>query len=408
MKCCVFGLLSMCFLFTAMECEAAPTFGVFRSGDRYAIVGDSITEQTIYSRMTETYLRLATPDEFKLHIMQYGWSGQSAASFLERMDEDLGVFGPTVVSICFGMNDGAYELYRDEIGARYRESLTGVVQHCKALGVREIVVMSPGIVDQLFWRMNITWEQYNENLHALRDIAESVAKEEQVRFADVYTAMHTALEAGKQHYGPAFHLTFDGIHPKENGHLIMAWQLLKALGMSGDMGSVELDDGKAATIDTSHWPMCFYGDPSLPDHPENILPLIPFQEELNRFMLHGVMDGPATVRWGEWEYAAKAGELQRGLNLAAVFPRNPFTESYKKLDDLIREKQMAEISFIRYVWHGCRQLDTLSPNDKKMHKSIKYITSSLARVQKEREEEILKAVQSVKSEIHVEVAANSN
>ncbi len=401
MRRCVFGLLIMCCLFTAVECKAEPAFGVFQSGDRYAIIGDSITEQTMYSRMAEVYLRLAAPDKFDLHIMQYGWGGETSTGFLVRMDDDLSVFNPTVVSICFGMNDGGYVPYRDEIGARYRESMKGIIQHCKAMGVREIVVMSPGIVDQIYVKPDLTWEKYNENLHALRDVAESVAKEEQVKFADVFTAMHTALEAGKQHYGSAFHMTYDGIHPKENGHMIMAWQLLKALGMKGDLGAVELGEGNVAKVDTRHWPICFWGDPATPDCPENILPLIPFQSELNRFVLRGAVDGPATVRWGQWEYAAKAGELRQGINLADVFPRNPFTESFQKFNDLVRQKQQTDIALIKNVFHGCRQIKDLAPDDKKLGEAVKCINNSIKDVQQKSEQKVIDAITPVVSEVSV-------
>ncbi len=380
-------------------------FGVFKPGDRYAIIGDSITEQTMYSRMAEAYLRLAAPDAFDLHIMQYGWSGETATGFLARMDADLGVFKPTVASICFGMNDGAYEPYRDELGACYRKSMKRVIQHCRAMGVREIVVMSPGIVDQLFVRSNITWEQYNENLHVMRDIAESVAKEEQVAFADVYTAMRTALEAGKQHYGPGFHLTFDGIHPKENGHLLMAWLLLKALGMKGDVGASELGEGNTVKVDTRHWPVCFSGDPAVPDYPENMLPLIPFQSELNRFILRGAVDGPAMVRWGEWEYAAKAGELRRGINLADAFPRNPFTESFQKFSQIVCEKQLMDLGLIKGVLHGCRQMEAFLPDNQKLHEAVKCVYDSINEAHLKSEQRVLDAMSTIQSEVSVHPSA---
>lgn len=48
---------------------------LLKKGDRLAIIGDSITEQKIYSRIIETYLTVCVP-QLEIQARQYGWSGE--------------------------------------------------------------------------------------------------------------------------------------------------------------------------------------------------------------------------------------------------------------------------------------------------------------------------------------------
>ena len=59
---------------------------VVKNGDRLAVVGDSITEQKIYSRYIEAYL-LACTGLKDVKVFQFGWSGERAPGFVARMDK---------------------------------------------------------------------------------------------------------------------------------------------------------------------------------------------------------------------------------------------------------------------------------------------------------------------------------
>ncbi|MDR3377251.1 MAG: hypothetical protein P4M10_01085, partial [Verrucomicrobiae bacterium] len=80
----------------------APGPLILKPGDRLAIIGDSITEQRIYSRIMETYLTVCVP-ELKITTRQFGWSGETAEGFLHRMTNDCLRFHPTVATTCYGM-----------------------------------------------------------------------------------------------------------------------------------------------------------------------------------------------------------------------------------------------------------------------------------------------------------------
>jgi len=87
---------------------------LLKTGDRYAICGDSITEQKMYSRLLEAYLAAARPD-LQVECRQYGWSGETAGGFFGRMKNDVLRFRPTIASTCYGMNDFRYVPFEKSI-----------------------------------------------------------------------------------------------------------------------------------------------------------------------------------------------------------------------------------------------------------------------------------------------------
>ena len=121
-----------------------------KKGDRVAIVGDSITEQKQDSKFIELYLLACVP-ELELTTFQFGWSGERAPGFADRMENDFVPWHPTVVTTCFGMNDGGYRPFDKGIGATYEAGDRRIQTRCKELGAR-MIVGGPGPVDSETWR----------------------------------------------------------------------------------------------------------------------------------------------------------------------------------------------------------------------------------------------------------------
>jgi hypothetical protein len=117
---------------------------------RVAIIGDSITEQKIYSKLIETYL-LACLGRKDISCFQFGWGGETAAGFSQRLENDLSAFHPTVATTCYGMNDGAYVPYTPGIGANYEKWMRVVLTGLKKEGVTNIVAGTPGAVDTKYF-----------------------------------------------------------------------------------------------------------------------------------------------------------------------------------------------------------------------------------------------------------------
>src|SRR4051812_37631815 len=95
----------------AMACPSlqAADLGGFQvhKGDRIVFYGDSITEQELYTKDVEAYLTQRYPD-WHLTFFNAGWSGDNAGGGKERLNRDVLALKPTLVTVCFGMNDGTY------------------------------------------------------------------------------------------------------------------------------------------------------------------------------------------------------------------------------------------------------------------------------------------------------------
>ena len=346
---------------------------LLKTGDRLAIVGDSITEQKMYSRLIETYLTVCVP-ELKITARQYGWSGETAEGFLCRMTNDCLRFHPTVATTCYGMNDYRYRPY-DEANARwYRSNYTAIVRAFKAAGSR-VVLGSPGCVGKVAsWVKSAsgTLEEHNLHLCALRNIDLEIAAKERVRFADVFWPMFTAGFEARRKFEPDYAIAGqDGVHPGWAGQLVMAYAYLKAMGLDGELGAFTVNlktqrakatkghvldrvAGGEFTFTSRRYPFCATGELNKDNSIRSGMTLVPFNQELNRLKL--VAKGGAAanykVTWGEESRVYSAAQLAAGINLADDFARNPFSAAFQKVEEAVAAKQAYETKQIKGVFHS--------------------------------------------------------
>jgi hypothetical protein len=368
---------------------APNTTGLFlKPGDRLAVCGDSITEQKMYSRMIEDYLTMCAP-ELKVSIRQYGWGGEIAVHFLSRMTNDCLRFQPTIATTCYGMNDFKYRPYEDGIGQAYRESSTAVVEAFKANGTRVILGSSGCVAKVPPWVKNssYTLEDLDLSLCELRNIDIEIAKREKVRFADVYWPMLMAGIGAQEKYGTNYEIAgSDGVHPHWAGHTVMAYTLLKAMGLNGDIGTftANLNTGKLKAskghevisardgvfvVKSSRYPFCccLEAGQAAAGYPicgnynatndntiQSGMTLVPFNQELNRLMLvasHGTA-ARYQVTWGNESKIFAADQLAEGINLAVEFPCNPFCETFSRVDAAVAAKEVYETKQIKELFYS--------------------------------------------------------
>ena len=332
---------------------------LLKPGDTLAICGDSITEQKQYSVFIEDYILMCQPVK-GVKTIQFGWGGDHATAFSTRMKDYVTGFHPTVVTTCYGMNDGTYKAIDDAIEQKYRTGLAVAAKNFKAAGARAIVIGSPGAVDTTtFKKPNATPEVYNHTLGRLGEVASEVANSEGVVYADIHNPMMEVMGKAKEKYGSNYLVAgSDGVHPFPNGHLIMAQAFLKAMGFDGNIGTITYDASKGTTVTTDNhkvlsskvgeielesgrYPFCFYGSPTEPDGNVSILPFVTFNAELNRYMLiaKNLKSPKATVTWGSESKEFTAAQLSAGINLAAEFLKNPFVAAFMEVDKQVRNKQ---------------------------------------------------------------------
>ena len=350
----------------------APAGLLLKPGDRLAICGDSITEQKMYSRIMETYLTVCVP-HLGVTVRQYGWSGERAPGFLARMTNDCLRFSPTVATTCYGMNDHEYRPYEERIGKTYREKSTAIVTSFKKAGAR-VVQGSPGCVGKMpSWVKTATGtvEDLNLSLCQLRNIGIEIAQKEHAAFADIFWPMLTAGFDARQKYAPDYAIAGkDGVHPGWAGQLVMAYSYLKAMGLNGNLGTftVDLASGKAAattghrvvsgkpgevTLTSNRYPFCADGDEKSDGSIRSAMTLIPFNQQLNRLTLVA-KNGKAKnykVTWGAETRTYTADQLARGVNLAADFAVNPFSDAFKKVDDAVLAKQSYETKQVKQIFN---------------------------------------------------------
>lgn len=351
--------------FAAANVEAGES--LVTPGARVAIVGDSITEQKLYSKYVEAYL-LACSGVKDVSVFQYGWSGERAPGFAARLENDLAGFKPNIVTLCYGMNDGSYQPYSDNIGKPYEKSMREILAKLSGVGVTKVVVGSPGAVDNYFFRPGQTFADgkpaavsYNDNLAHLRDIDKKLAEETKQSFADVHGAMYDAMQKAQAKLGEKYNVCGgDGFHPGPNGQLLMAYAFLKGLGVDGAIGEVSVDmkNGGKLEVTSDRWPFCFDGDATSPNGTRSILPFVPFNYELNRYVLKvSNLDAPkAAVKWGGESKEFTREQLTKGVNLMEEFTATPFDKPFQQLLAAIAAKQAHETYMIKNVITKFRDL----------------------------------------------------
>ena len=364
-------MLGLIVVAAALAARWSVAENLLHEGDSVAICGDSITEQKQYSVFLDDFLLMCQPAA-GLRAVQFGWSGEQAGGLAGRMANDVLPFGFSVATTCYGMNDGGYAPMNEEKGKAYRHNQQQIVQSFKKAGVRVVVVGSPGAVDTETFRHDPQMAaMYNPTLAALRDIAKSVAADEGVVFANVYDPMMDVMTKAKARYGKAYHVAGgDGVHPAANGHLVMAYAFLKALGCDGNIGTITVDlaqgtataDGGhkilackngAIEIESARYPFCFFGQPDSPDSTRGVLPFLPFNDELNRFQLvvKGTTAAQLKVTWGAESKVFPAADLAKGINLAAEFLDNPFAGPFREVEQKVRAKQNEETPALKQCLH---------------------------------------------------------
>jgi len=346
---------------------------ILREGDRLAICGDSITEQRMYSRIIETYLTVCVPD-LRVSVRQFGWSGERASGFLSRMTNDVLRFRPTIATTCYGMNDHRYQPFTAEIGDVYSQSSRAIIQAFKSHGVR-VVQGSAGTVGKMpSWVQTAAGnvQDLNLGLLELRNIDVQLAREENVTFADVFLPMLIQGHAAQQKYGASYMITGkDGVHPDWAGQCVMAYSFLNAFGLEGNLGQITIDlENKSAstmgghevqgyndgrlTLSSRQYPFCATGPLGDDSSMRSGMEWVPFMEELNRLTLK--IKNPSAARyrvyWGAFEKVYSSEALSRGVNLAADFPENPFSEAFRKVDQAVATKQAYETRQIKQIFHG--------------------------------------------------------
>ncbi len=326
----------------------------FKDGDVVVMIGDSITEQHLYSNYVEMWTVTRFP-KWKLTFRNVGIGGDRSPGGNSRFARDVLIHKPTAMTADFGMNDGGYGEFSDKVFKPYMDGLQGMADQVKAAHIRAAWI-TPQPLDAGD-QGPTALVGYNKTLEEMSKGVKEIADKNGGLFVDQFHPYLSVLDAARAK-GPKYDriTAGDAVHPGPPGQALMAASILKGLSFPTLVSSVEINaaDGKvvAATncqidnVATKDGGLSFSRlDGALPFFPAEaaaILPHASLLEELNHYPLKvtGLAAGKYAVRVGGQQVAELTSEqLANGTNLAAVvLASGPIAEQAKAVQDAVVKK----------------------------------------------------------------------
>ncbi|MEO6151323.1 MAG: SGNH/GDSL hydrolase family protein, partial [Mucilaginibacter sp.] len=211
----------------------------FRSGDRVAFLGNSITDGGHYHSYIWLYYMTHLPNQ-RLTILNTGIGGDDVVQMGNRLEEDVLPKKPNVIAFVWGMNDTGYsEWYKPdakEVGERklarsFASYNVTADKLAKLGGIRKILMAGSPYDENVKIKGNL-YPGKAEAFAKVIDFQEKSAKQRGWELVDFY---HPMREINKkwQLTDSLFSLTpTDRIHPDNDGHMVMAYLFLKAQGFA--------------------------------------------------------------------------------------------------------------------------------------------------------------------------------
>ena len=349
-------------------------------GDRVVFLGDSITEQRLFTTYIEAYSLTRYPT-WNLTFRNVGWGGDTSwlrkrsnkeekpfekelfaadAAAQQQMIEkvvgsglsrDVLPLKPTTVIVDFGMNDHNYQSFREDIFRAYVRSQAQTIKLLEANGA-QVVLLTPQPMEQM--RPDLNNDVDNQSLAKFSDGLRVLSIIEKTAFVDQFDP-YMAIMMREHPTNPAVRIGGgDAVHPGPTGHTLMAWIILKGLGAPALVSRVEIaSDSQTVTgtqgcrvenLQTTNGILSFDRlDEALPmpidPRAETALKLAPLLDDLDRYELQvtGLAAGDYEVSI-DGEVVAKVGAdtLANGYNMATTI--GPITKQSKAVMDLVFEK----------------------------------------------------------------------
>lgn len=361
-----------CLLFIVLVQGPSARAGDFliHDGDRVVFLGDSITEQKLYTTYIEAYSLTRHPD-WSLTFRNTGWGGDTSwlrqrshpdekllfaadETAQQKMVEDSVGRGlardvlplkPTFVTVKFGMNDHSYQAFREDIFRAYVRSQTEIAKVLEAHGARVAFLTPQPVEDNK--RADPDKDVRNESLRKFSDGLKVLAEKNNAAFVDQFDP-YMAILLRERTGNPATYVGGgDAVHPGPIGHTVMAWAILKGLGATPLVSRAEIDAAdkkvvvaeacKVSHVKSANGSLSFDRlDESLPmpidERAKPALKFAPILEDLDQLGLKvtGLPTGTYEVKIdGEAAGKVSGEELARGWNFADA--GGPITAQARKL-----------------------------------------------------------------------------
>jgi lysophospholipase L1-like esterase len=349
---------------------------LIHDGDRVVFLGDSITEQRLYTTYLEAYT-LARFPALKLTFRNVGWGGDTAwlrqrshpdetklfaaaeapqqamvdDAVKRGLERDVLPLRPTLVTIDFGMNDHSYQAFREDIFRAYARSQAQLAKVLEAAGARVIFITPQPIEEK---RPDPDQDVRNQSLRKFSDGLKDVATREGALYVDEFAPYMAVMLHERSSNPSAFIGGGDAVHPGPIGHTLMAWAILKGVSAPPEVSQAEIDlpAGTVAgaekcaisNVKVADGGLTFDRlDEALPmpidARAEPALKLAPVLDDLSRYELvvKGLAPGNYEVKIdGEPATRTTSEKLAEGLNLSNL--PGPVTAQCRAILDLVFKK----------------------------------------------------------------------
>lgn len=196
-------------------------------GQTVVTIGDSITADGGYQRITHQILTKAYPDMEFPNLVGKGIGGQKAEDLVPRFKKDVIDLKPAVVTISIGINDVWHRMgaaHDPKVLEKYKENVAKMVDEAQAAGIK-VILLAPTLISE------DPKADSNQRLLMYVDAERQIAADKKCVFVDLHQMFVNAL-ANKPKDAPKDKwLTRDGVHMTLVGNSMFAVGILRGLGV---------------------------------------------------------------------------------------------------------------------------------------------------------------------------------
>jgi lysophospholipase L1-like esterase len=349
-------------MFTPSTCPAQPPekddgrFFFFKDGDTIVVMGDSITEQHLYSNYLEMWSVCRFPKR-NLTFRNVGIGGDGSTGGNSRFKRDVLAHKATALTVDFGMNDGNYKPFDEKTFQVYMKGLQGIADQAKAAKIR-VAWITPQPIEKK--EQGSALQGYNETLERFSDGVRDIADKNGGVFVDQFHPYLAVLAKARATDPKNVDITVneksrgDAVHPGAPGQVVMAASILKRLDFQRLIARVEIDgmkvdaencvvkdlnDTPSGTFSFSCLPS---GLPFFPEEAKSILTWSPILDDMNRYWLtvKHLKPGRYEVQIDGQKIAEfSAEQLGKRVNLAGpALSAGPIADQVKKVWTAVQDK----------------------------------------------------------------------
>ena len=356
-----YTITAISLLLTALPCTAAEFF--LKNGDKVVMIGDSITEQHLYSSYVEVWALTRFP-AWDLNFFNVGIGGDNAGGGGDRFKRDVVGCGATAMTVNFGMNDCGgpgsnfdEPQYSGSIKIKaFMTSMQKIADQAKAANIRvawctttpaEVMDEGPSVLPYI-----LNLEKFSG---AVKDIA---ATNGNALCIDQFHPFVAAIDKARA-ANPKYRIGGgDVVHPGQPGQTLMAAEILKGMSFPTLVAAAEINAASCKVVQNKNCQIeglkvaddgrieFQQQDNALPFFPDgdakNILRWVPVLEQMNAYHLKvsGLKPGQYEVRLGRVKVADySAAQLGAGVNLAApALSAGPIADQVKAVVAAISTK----------------------------------------------------------------------